>query len=255
MFDMHRPRYMLSFWYLVTATSPDKYVEMDTSVALNPHGCASCGFGCDGGIKRNPTSLSPLAEEFLRCNDPLPDSELAHIRGSIDDCTQRVSSLEENIARTRSTLERLSQEYDCVSQELAYLKTISSPIRKVPADIIAEIIVLACREKDPVEDVPPEIHSLDIRRMPWVIVRVCRSWRRLGNSLRAIWSTISIDFDHHRKPLRQSFLLALHVQLSGTNSLSVWLTAKSHHISLKHPYLPIILSSSSRWEIARAQAP
>lgn len=215
---------------------------------LGSHCCPKCGHdqiqGFVQAAKIEPGSLRTI--DLSLCNDPPRESEIPDILERKAIHVRMLSKLDEQIQATRNALELLDNQRDSVVQEVDKMNGMLSPLRRLPADILGEIF-LACREKHSPHTFL-ETNSLDTRDFPWVLVRVCSRWRSVGNSLRALWSSISINLDAAPLTDASAFLLDLCIQLSGKTLLSVQLRAKSFDIPPGWEPLQTLLSSSYRWK-------
>lgn len=222
---------------------------MNPSSSTDVNGCPNCGFHPNAAPAIDLHPPSSRITELLACNDAPRDSELSQIREIREDHARRVPYLEEEILRSTSSLERATRERERVLREIEAYRVVSSPIRRLPADIISEIF-LTCRGEDTSNGDPPEVNSVDVTHMPWVLVQVCSRWRNLGTSESRLWSRISIDLDAavSRRTAEVAFRLGLHLQRSGTTLLTVFLQSSIRTVPTG--LLPVLLPSSYRWKTA-----
>lgn len=172
------------------------------------------------------------------------------MRESLENNATRLSMLDAQISKLQSAMDILDQERENILAETQVYKVILSPIRRLPQGILTAIF-LECVEEDLI-NVPALVSSLDVRTMPWTLVRVCSRWRTIGEKTPRLWSSISIKLLPN--PQRRSsfcqgqvLLLGHYLENSGSNSLSVWLESQSD-ISRNHPLLQRLLPSSRRWK-------
>ncbi|KDQ27363.1 hypothetical protein PLEOSDRAFT_1026266, partial [Pleurotus ostreatus PC15] len=64
--------------------------------------------------------------------------------------------------------------------------TILAPIRRIPPEILAEIFVATI-------DDTTLCDPLDYDEMPWLLGRVCHSWRMVTESTPKLWSRIRVE--------------------------------------------------------------
>lgn len=222
-------------------------------------GCLSSGLHPRLASTVDLPPLSPRITELLLCNDAPCDSELDRIHETRKVHERRLHLLEEQIQATQDALERLTreQERDRVTQELENYRIVSSPVRRLPSEILSELF-LWCRGGDEFGSIPSlsgskrNIDSLDLTHAPWTLVRVCSRWMSIGNALPMLWSSITVDFDTvvRKRPHSTSLLLNLHLQRSGTCLLTVWLRSRKRPIPSDNSLLSVLLPSSYRWKCA-----
>ncbi|PBK84942.1 hypothetical protein ARMGADRAFT_909979, partial [Armillaria gallica] len=106
----------------------------------------------------------------LRSNDIPSDSELSSFWDIIKQGPRRIANLDQKIARTKTFLDTLLNERDMVEHYIADAKVLSSPVRRLPSDILRSIALETIPS-------PSEHDSLDTHSSPWTLSQVCRSWR------------------------------------------------------------------------------
>ncbi|KAK0493226.1 hypothetical protein EDD18DRAFT_1333946 [Armillaria luteobubalina] len=145
----------------------------------------------------------------------------------------RVKELESEMAQLRTELDVLSSTQD-------NYHSFHAPIRHLPPEVLLSIF-----------------SHLEPRRMPrendapWVLTRVCSSWRDLVTHTPALWSTISVDswIGRWNIPVDLELMLALltcSLRYSNGLPLDIILTS----LRLEHPYDRITLllkQHSERW--------
>lgn len=228
---------------------------MDTAPSrIHPKSCIKCGF--DPNIPTNEDDVRILparVEALLQSNDPPLESELTFICEARRLRTERLSTLDQQIVEAKATLDSLKKERVRVAKGLKDMRILSSPIRRVPTDILSEVF-LACREPETPLDFPHGADSLDLRRAPWILLRVCSRWRNIGTSLPSLWSMICIDLDKMLNPLLEtsqgSFFLGRYLQLSGTSLLSIWVRSTEYAIPDDYSLLQVLVPTSYRWKFA-----
>ncbi|KAF7342616.1 F-box domain-containing protein [Mycena sanguinolenta] len=134
-----------------------------------------------------PTDPQTLArfEQLSTTNEPPQASELAFIRPIIDKASARLASLDEEISRLQSRLQKLEDARAALSEYHAKTTVILSPMRRIPPEIIGEIF--SCT-------LPTIRDALSVENCPWVLTHVCGGWRDVALSIPSLWSLIKIDF-------------------------------------------------------------
>ncbi|KAK0450494.1 uncharacterized protein EV420DRAFT_1312215 [Desarmillaria tabescens] len=166
---------------------------------------------------------------------------LFHLESVIGDGHAFLSRIMERITQTRAALEELLDEERRVERLIQSCKTVISPIRNIPEDIVREIFV-ACLDIDK----PERKDSLDRNSPPLALSRVCRDWRSIALSTSQLWSFLSLDFDRYRNEVACLYLLQMYILRSGMHDITLSLRS-TEGLSAKNPLIPILFSSAPRW--------
>lgn len=211
-------------------------------------GCPNCGWTFRVNA---PEKRGKRVEGLLKSNDPPLESELGEIRAKTAAHTERLSTLDKRIAEMQSTLDRMQAERKWVDAELAELRQVSSPVRRLPGDVLSELF-LACIDEEILHKKNID-DSLGIEEAPWVLSRICSRWRRVAKSYPQLWSTICLDLSTHGDENKTGTALRLGLQLqrTGSHSLNVWINSDSDsEIASDHYLLQVLLPSAYRWRQA-----
>ncbi|KAJ7166995.1 hypothetical protein C8R46DRAFT_1351190 [Mycena filopes] len=153
-----------------------------------PSGCWKCGappVSLASFLEPLPTDSSPFLADLLHTNDPPPDSEIPQLRHIIAVGETRVAALHV----LQSALAKLVQRLDEASEAVAQYRAVISPVRRMPPELIAEILTwahLASERDDPGTDV-----DLKWTPPPWHLAQICRAWRETALSLPSLWTCIT----------------------------------------------------------------
>ncbi|KAJ7595695.1 hypothetical protein C8J56DRAFT_922985 [Mycena floridula] len=137
-----------------------------------------------------------LPSRLLRTNDPPLVSEEDSIRRILDKeaFERELAALDEQISGYLRAAEALRRRREKRVEDFSSARRILSPIRRVPPEIIGEIVLAALADSDGI--------SLDVRKGPWVYGRVCSLWR--GEVLSStVWSNINV---RHSEPDNHHYL-------------------------------------------------
>ncbi|KAF9019820.1 hypothetical protein BDP27DRAFT_1411851 [Rhodocollybia butyracea] len=198
--------------------------------------CSSCGGNTF--IPRVTVNFPGLHDKLRTEYGPAsvrPDelaSVLQNIQKDLEDCEAEIHHLE-----------RLRQEKQRLEQYAAQMRSLFSPIRKVPDEIICHIFDDCCDMNSfQVIDLMHRPHtaiiSRDLNRKPTIVISsVCSRWRRNALSMPVIWSRISLHWkrnayrdygeDEHAGVF---FLLSLFLRRSQQHSLTVHLKIEEYPI-------------------------
>ncbi|KAJ7457829.1 hypothetical protein FB451DRAFT_589278 [Mycena latifolia] len=129
--------------------------------------------------------------------------------------------------------------------EILKLKSLLSPLRRFPPDLLAKIFVI-CVANEP-------FTRLDSRTAPWVLGKVCSRWRAIALSTPSLWSEIDISLDPYDAkfclwrpaPKHIVHIVRLALQRSGNHPLIVKVSCETHLDA--HPALELLMAESHRW--------
>lgn len=212
-------------------------------------------------------------KEFVR-DDPPP---LPHLLSGNEPPTEAMLlPLKSSARRVSAAIDEVQTEISCVSDPvvLKFLndkrarlhaiyeeyKTVLSPLRRVPPEVLAKIFFVhrTQRDSDTYYDV------FDVHAGPWTLSRVCGTWRQVSHTLCSeIWANMSIKFwagvFGRRKKDSLSLLRAALSYSRGCllsleiNDDVVFLPPKWNEVEdskLNESLLKILLSQSQRWKSA-----
>ncbi|KAF9063488.1 hypothetical protein BDP27DRAFT_235141 [Rhodocollybia butyracea] len=151
------------------------------------------------------------------------------------------------LALVHTYVTNLAEHEETIPNVQRYLdsaKSLTSPIRKLPSDILCEIFALLCfcqslsKSAQRVEAI-----SASTLKLTWI----CSFWRKLIHSYSALWSNLDIltwSFDNRRGYLESLFHS---ISLSGTSALNFKLDIFLPLHSNSRKAVDILLDQSARW--------
>ncbi|KAJ7595677.1 hypothetical protein C8J56DRAFT_386572 [Mycena floridula] len=147
--------------------------------------CSRCGVQDTIGAYE-----SPLTSPFLETNDPPLGSEEYIFRQMLERANfeQELGLVESKIAEAQEILEALRCRRTRIIESSVAAKGVLSPVRRIPAEIIGEIVLFALADSSGI--IPPI--SLDMEEGVWAYSQVCRLWRKEILSRVLIWSNINV---------------------------------------------------------------
>ncbi|KAK0435727.1 hypothetical protein EV421DRAFT_1214967 [Armillaria borealis] len=222
---------------------------MSSKIATLSDICAACGSITQGTFSGD--APSPRISELLRSNDVPSDSELSNFRDIIKQGPRRIANLDQKIARTKAFLDTLCNDRDLVEANIADAKVLSSPVRRLPSDILRSIALETIPSPSEIMSIFPAHDSLNTRISPWTLSQVCRTWRLTIVGSPELWSSILLEirsgFDDPVSSIgRPIFLLGLHLERSRNAPLT--LLIGSVLSDMDHPFLSLISSRASSIE-------
>ncbi|SJL16986.1 uncharacterized protein ARMOST_20524 [Armillaria ostoyae] len=225
-----------------------------------PNPCPTCGSLTKTTFSDH--SRSSRVSELLRCNDPPSDSELSDFQNIAKSGPGHIADFDEKIARAKEHLTALIQERNVLEANIGDARTLSSPIRRLPADVLRDIALATI--PSPYEVMNSSVlrtgstNSLDSRESPWTLAQVSHRWRLTIVSAPEVWSSMSLVMKHDDKPAtvaRQMFMTGLRLERSKSLPLTVSLSGFSDADISNHPLLFLISTRSSSIRTLRIQTP
>ncbi|KAK0243591.1 hypothetical protein EDD85DRAFT_804481 [Armillaria nabsnona] len=232
-----------------------------SSITTNlPNACPTCGSLTETTFSDN--SRSSRVSELLRCNDPPSDSELSDFWNITKSGPGSIADLDEKIARAREHLAALIHERSVLEANINDARTLSSPIRRLPFDVLRaialETIPSVHEVLNPTVAPTDSTNSLDSRDSPWTLTQVSHKWRLSIMNAPEMWSSMSLVMKHDEKPAtvaRQMFMTGLRLERSKCRPLTITLSGLSDADISNHPLLFLISTRSSSIRNLHIQIP
>ncbi|KAE9394256.1 hypothetical protein BT96DRAFT_998646 [Gymnopus androsaceus JB14] len=180
----------------------------------------------------HPIWLEPDDISYLRAQMSRIEAELKSLEKEIN--KRRMNKLGGSDYRLETQLKR---QRDAKIVGIARVRSILSPIRRVPLEILGEIFVLSCLPKGRQK---PKINAL--QRDICAICSVCIAWRIAAHATPRLWSTLqySLESDHSKNRIlwfrqwlerARGFPLDLHLHLFYTSSRDTGRRQLLDHVS------------------------
>lgn len=189
-------------------------------------------------------SLARL-QELTLSNEPPLSSELEQLRSIVLHHTDSAKVTLHGM-HIQPNLSSLPQENSQLL-DINTIKLIMNPVRRVPTEILCDIFYLFVNED--LESAQDRTITVDVfNYMPWKVAQVSRAWRSVALSFPRLWSIVHIFVDETdlNASRKWGFLLGLQLQRSALHPLSVSICSRCN-IPPLHPFLQVLLPSSSRW--------
>ncbi|KAJ7598042.1 hypothetical protein C8J56DRAFT_921611 [Mycena floridula] len=193
---------------------------------------------------------SRLARRLFATNEPPSAAEeaaLNDIFDAIDDdiykVYQKIVRLQAAIAQLQATLKVACDEHDQLLDARAAHETIMSPVRRLPSDVVFEILQWASTSNYAVGHESVPIVTFDHREGPWPFMSICRHWRAVITSDARFWSNISIS----RCGNPAFFLESLQFILGHSKDALLTLRVASVPIHLEKDAMRLLIPHSHRW--------
>ncbi|KAF7356139.1 F-box domain-containing protein [Mycena venus] len=122
---------------------------------------------------------------------------------------------------------------------------ISSPVRRVPAEILCEIFFLTLPWTR-------RVGNLDVEQAPWRLGLVCRQWRTTALVLPRLWSSITL-YSSLAKAVHPPTMVETHLYRSANTPLTVTLNCEDGEFKAFNfsACFNLVFLHSMRWETVR----
>ncbi|THU82284.1 hypothetical protein K435DRAFT_934072, partial [Dendrothele bispora CBS 962.96] len=158
-----------------------------------------CG-RCQATLVVDGPSLPPVPQERLRNHDIPSVTETSRITALLDQIEPDIARYESEIARLEDTLATLRARRDELKRYQGEYKTLLSPIRRMPKNILLEIFSIVCSESGGSLSMPKTRYSLRRRKDHRVITattlslsQICSFWRGVVKNSPCLWSTLAVN--------------------------------------------------------------
>ncbi|KAJ7500056.1 hypothetical protein FB451DRAFT_1015405 [Mycena latifolia] len=130
--------------------------------------------------------MDSVLDEIIQTNQPPSDLQAREIQRMLDVSRAQFSSLEETILTVSLVLAELERQRDLQRQYVTAFKRALSPIRCLPAEILAEIFML-CRNTS----LQSETYSIaDPREAPMLLGHISSQWRTICHGTPLLWDHV-----------------------------------------------------------------
>ena len=193
--------------------------------------CKTCGTPVHSN-KTIPPSPTP---HLLRTIQAPNASEAIRLREALRHATPVVHQLDDDISHVQMLLDELRRKRELLRKFITDHNAILAPIRRLPAEILAEIFVL-CMNSD--------ISSFDLTQSPLLVGQVCKGWRQVALSTQTLWSSITVT-DYHRN---SSEMAKLWMSRATSAPLTIRLDSTLRHSSTIEPAIAVLVQYCDRWQ-------
>ncbi|KAJ7654593.1 hypothetical protein DFH06DRAFT_1047328 [Mycena polygramma] len=174
---------------------------------------------------------------LLNSNEAPEGSELLLIQSAVSDVDAQSVRLDEEISK-------LEKKRASLSIRRAQNKVILSSLRRMPAEVLAEIFLWT---------LPSITRALDLRRFdvaasPWVLTHISSRWRAVAISTPSLWSWIIINYSSPQSssPYPMSFV---ETQIQRAQKLKIhFYCGKEFPLRPQIQMFELLTQHSSRWE-------
>ncbi|KAJ7574034.1 hypothetical protein C8J56DRAFT_477067 [Mycena floridula] len=201
--------------------------------------CLNCGYAPGSGyIYSGEEDFFVSAKPFTLHNEPPMDSQLSQIRDSLGHAKTHLSRVDDQISRLNEALRQLNKEREMLQECVDEHNSALSPTRRLPTEILAEILLLSIQSGD--------YDTLDASEGPWVLAQVCKRWKTVMEYPK-FWSSIIISVNNqclytHAIPILEEWL-----RRSADYPLSITFHYPDTSLDIGRSLLDTLLFHSRRW--------
>lgn len=193
--------------------------------------CPTCG-----SWERISLEKDASITQLLSCNKLPSSSEETYLRQRLEETKQHKEDLIAAINAAKMNLESLERDKVLCEQLITEYTATLAPIRRVPVEVITEIIDYAVASED--------TESLDVLDGVWSLARVCSPWRAAIHHSPQLWANIKVT------QIPATFVVPILLTLlSYTKTALLNINFTSHfEMDLSKILLEMLCSQSSRWK-------
>ncbi|KAK1235266.1 hypothetical protein PQX77_001515 [Marasmius sp. AFHP31] len=183
------------------------------------------------------SEISNLLRQTVTSSDRDTVSRLLH------NTEQELRGCDAEINRLRIAMQSLENRKEGLKNTVERYRSLLSPIRRLPAEILAHIFSFACTRNEIGSDPPPAFR----------LSMVCGHWRDVALSTAGLWSSLFILFVkwQNRFPALRRVVL-MFMERSGVHplhlSLSVYIKSNAKANMEMQSVVDVLTRSCSRWE-------
>ncbi|KAK7022569.1 F-box domain-containing protein [Favolaschia claudopus] len=205
-------------------------------------------------------SQEHLIRDLLRSHNQLPLSQLSSLSASLSD---KMAQCDDELTQLRAREKELAIYRSSLEEQYIQCQSISAPIRRLPAEILAEIFAIAVVTAPEFETIKEEPSSTSVAlhllsNAPIrTISQVCYRWSIIALGTPSLWTELVLSFALWRTPSsteKAMTLLETTLRRSATSPLQILfvnITESPSHV----PALELLAKHSARWLVVRFTGP
>ncbi|KAI3615998.1 hypothetical protein WG66_010312 [Moniliophthora roreri] len=181
---------------------------------------------------------SPVTLRRIRANYLPNESEVYLFKEWVEDTKRDFARYDAEIGRLRSILKKLEGERAYLQRYADEYRTLLSPIRRLPPEVLTNIATLYCQDQ-------PSVLKKTGVTPPLTIAQTCAVWRALAFNTPSLWSSFHVELGP--MSLGSLQLLSTYLKLSGDHPLSVTLVC-GRGSNWDDVFLQTLLEHTRRWK-------
>ncbi|PBK75705.1 hypothetical protein ARMSODRAFT_950029 [Armillaria solidipes] len=187
-------------------------------------------------------SREDVVDSLLRSNDCHFLHEEQQMRTILLETQCQLNMVERQIEVLQAVLDTLHDQRALLKSRIKRHKMALAPIRKIPAELITEIILFAVAEAPAISPNGQSCSSA-ANIAPLRLSHVCRSWRETALFLQPLWTRLYLSSDQQYG----SELLQTWLNRSGQRGLHFHVKLTSRPTHSRHHLVQALIAHSRRW--------
>ncbi|KAF7345454.1 ABC protein [Mycena venus] len=166
---------------------------------MNASRCSECGTLSSSGPHAEDAFMAAPGTRhhaLFTTNEPPEPSEIPFIQSVISKADARIACLDDEISRIQEKLKKLEEERASLSSYRMRNRSILSPLRRMPPEVLGEIFWWTL----PSLASQLDRRGFDTTNSPWVLTQISSSWRAISIATSSLWSRVIIDYSETRDP-------------------------------------------------------
>ncbi|KAL0952748.1 hypothetical protein HGRIS_006978 [Hohenbuehelia grisea] len=124
-----------------------------------------------------------IPSRIFQSNDPLEDQIQRDVLREISSAVTEQQKCQDEITRLEGLLAGLKEKDHTLSKHIRALKGTVSPIRRMPVELLREILAFVVHATPPRNNYHHEFRSCPQQFHPWSVALVCRRWMQVALSV------------------------------------------------------------------------
>lgn len=175
-----------------------------------------------------PDAITAIADPFRESYTDAEKQTVEALRTSheanLSAITSRISWIDDQITRLQSHRESLLSKRNQELSNVATLKSILSPIRRVPIDILCEIFLRCLPETQTVAS----LSRSHVDEAPLLLCQICPKWRRIALGFPLLWKSLGLRGTVSLAAVRRPLLSVLKSWFARAGSCPLSLSLDLH---------------------------
>ncbi len=193
--------------------------------------CNNCGQLFD----TQAPSLRLDADTYLRSGREINASETELCSSTIIDLQKKISEYDAEVSRLNTALEKLKAGRQSLARCSKKFKSLLSPIRRLPRDVLGEIFDFICTSVSHDAFLSRDDLPL-VSTTPFYLSSVCAYWRDVCMSSPMLWTSVLANIDRRGASLQFLRVAELFRQRSGTRLLNFQMSVEFGEIKEEVSY-------------------
>ncbi|KAJ7744641.1 hypothetical protein B0H16DRAFT_1857427 [Mycena metata] len=194
----------------------------------------------------SPSKISEL-REIIRSHSPPSATLLSRSENVVDNGSLELARYTTEIQTLEETLAKLKSERALLESYAHECRSIFSPARRLPTELLVEIFDLCSPDFNSVNTVEQEENRL-AKTYLFHISRVCYRWHDIIMNSPKLWSTITVDTGlWHESAISSATLLASSLKRGADFPLTLKAGINPRHLS-HQSVLELLAQHSRRWK-------